>query len=301
MGLKLKELRTQKGLYQKDVAAMLGVDRTTYAKYETGDSEPSLEMLSKMADFFDVSLGYISGKEQEKKPTPVSGDAKKEENEHYGSLSDLYYTGVRSWIDKGFFSADEQTMLKEHFSGVLSRYKELIDRTSGIKRSLKIHLKAMAPLSREMNSPLSAQEIAEQFLKQELMREISSLTSYIDAYAFHFAHTVIKENLAGQVPSEEMDRQREQWEVENYRKCLISEQLQAEQQKKPTPVDEGELLELFKMYVERLSPDQLQMIFDQARSMWEQNKVRDQMQRMIGQQKAPSSVAVRQITDETAQ
>lgn len=62
---RLKILRKEKGLYQKDVANFLGVDRTTYVKYETGASEPDTETLSKLADFFNVSLDYIIGRNDE--------------------------------------------------------------------------------------------------------------------------------------------------------------------------------------------------------------------------------------------
>ena len=59
---RLKNLRIKKGLYQKDVAAVLGVDRTTYVKYENGDSEPSYDVLSKLADLFNVSVDYLLGR-----------------------------------------------------------------------------------------------------------------------------------------------------------------------------------------------------------------------------------------------
>lgn len=62
----LKQLRQSKGVLQKDVASYLGVDRTTYVKYERGDSEPNHDMLSKLADYFDVSIDYLLGRE-----TPV--------------------------------------------------------------------------------------------------------------------------------------------------------------------------------------------------------------------------------------
>lgn len=58
----LRELRTKKGVYQKDVASYLGVERTTYVKYERGDSEPSFETLCKLADYFDVSVDKILGR-----------------------------------------------------------------------------------------------------------------------------------------------------------------------------------------------------------------------------------------------
>lgn len=55
----LKQLRLAKGLLQRDVATLLGVDRTTYVKYENGSSEPSYEILKKLADYFNVTVDYL--------------------------------------------------------------------------------------------------------------------------------------------------------------------------------------------------------------------------------------------------
>lgn len=63
---RLKELRLKKGVYQKDVASYLGIDRTTYVKYERGDSEPSIEMLDKLANYFSVTVDYILGRDSQK-------------------------------------------------------------------------------------------------------------------------------------------------------------------------------------------------------------------------------------------
>lgn len=60
----------------------------------------------------------------------------------------------------------------------------------------------------------------------------------------------------------------------------------SKQQKKPTPVTEDGLDEMFMRYVQELTPNQQLMILDQ-------------MQWMTGQQKEPSSVFAQQITGET--
>ena len=60
----LRELRTKKGVYQKDVAKYLGVDRTTYVKYERGDSEPSIDIIKKLANYFDVTVDFLVGEEK---------------------------------------------------------------------------------------------------------------------------------------------------------------------------------------------------------------------------------------------
>lgn len=55
-------LRQKNGLTQREVAQFLGVDRTTYVKYERGDSEPNFDTILKLADFFDTTTDYILGK-----------------------------------------------------------------------------------------------------------------------------------------------------------------------------------------------------------------------------------------------
>lgn len=59
--LRLKELRLSAKKTQKELAALLGVDRTTYTKYETGASEPTFETLSRLASYYQVSIEYLMG------------------------------------------------------------------------------------------------------------------------------------------------------------------------------------------------------------------------------------------------
>jgi transcriptional regulator with XRE-family HTH domain len=68
LGKRLRELRLEKGLNQIDVANILGIERSTYGKYETGDSSPDYEKLLKLADFYNVSTDYILGKTNIKDP-----------------------------------------------------------------------------------------------------------------------------------------------------------------------------------------------------------------------------------------
>lgn len=57
--MRLKELRLSRSLMQKDLSDFLGVERTTYVKYESGKSEPPIDNLIRLADFFGVSLDYL--------------------------------------------------------------------------------------------------------------------------------------------------------------------------------------------------------------------------------------------------
>lgn len=58
---KLKELRNDKSMTLKEVAAELSIPLQTYAAYEHGTREPSFDMLKQLCKFFDVSADYLIG------------------------------------------------------------------------------------------------------------------------------------------------------------------------------------------------------------------------------------------------
>ena len=57
-GIRLKSLREMRGWSQEDVAKRIGVGRTTYLKYETGENRP-VRKLNELARLFDVSYDYL--------------------------------------------------------------------------------------------------------------------------------------------------------------------------------------------------------------------------------------------------
>lgn len=58
---RLKKLREEKGLTQKQVAAALHLNSVTCLHYEKSQREPPLSVLAEMAVFFDVSVDYLLG------------------------------------------------------------------------------------------------------------------------------------------------------------------------------------------------------------------------------------------------
>ncbi|MBU7568661.1 helix-turn-helix domain-containing protein [Weissella sagaensis] len=58
---KIKELRKQKHYTLQNVADAIGVSNGTVANYENGKREPKLATWQKLADFFDVDVGYLQG------------------------------------------------------------------------------------------------------------------------------------------------------------------------------------------------------------------------------------------------
>lgn len=63
--LNLKKLREAKAISQQKLADNIGVSRSTIAMWETNASEPDNTMLKKLATYFDVTVDYILGREDQ--------------------------------------------------------------------------------------------------------------------------------------------------------------------------------------------------------------------------------------------
>ena len=62
-GGRLKELRKEKGLDQTQLASKLNLgNQATVSRWESGNFEPDIKTLIKLADFFDVTLDYLVGR-----------------------------------------------------------------------------------------------------------------------------------------------------------------------------------------------------------------------------------------------
>lgn len=60
---RLRELRQNKGLSQSQLADALNISKSAISMYELGKREPDLETLEGIADFFNVDINYLIGKE----------------------------------------------------------------------------------------------------------------------------------------------------------------------------------------------------------------------------------------------
>lgn len=67
-GSRLKELRKERKLIQEDVGKIAGVHRATIGKYETDERFPERDILVKLSTFFDVSIDFLLGVSDIRKP-----------------------------------------------------------------------------------------------------------------------------------------------------------------------------------------------------------------------------------------
>lgn len=69
---RLKEIREDRDLTQKQISKVLNISQVVYSRYETGIRLIPIDKLVKLAEFYEVSLDYILGLTDEIKPYPKS-------------------------------------------------------------------------------------------------------------------------------------------------------------------------------------------------------------------------------------
>lgn len=67
---RIRDLREDKDLTQKQLAELLQIHQTTYSDYELGQLNVPVPVLHKLADFYGVSIDYLLCRTAEKKPYP---------------------------------------------------------------------------------------------------------------------------------------------------------------------------------------------------------------------------------------
>ncbi len=63
---RIRELREDRELNQKQMAQILGMSQTGYSKYETGENDIPTAILLKLADFHQTSVDYLLGRTNKK-------------------------------------------------------------------------------------------------------------------------------------------------------------------------------------------------------------------------------------------
>lgn len=74
---KLRELRTERGLLQADIAKIINKSERIIGFYETGQRDMNTDTLATLADFFGVSIDYLLGKSDIRRPEEMQLDTDK--------------------------------------------------------------------------------------------------------------------------------------------------------------------------------------------------------------------------------
>jgi len=65
---RIRDLREDRDLTQKEIAQHLNIKQNTYSRYETNDRDIPLDIMDQLAAFYNTSVDYLMGRTDEPKP-----------------------------------------------------------------------------------------------------------------------------------------------------------------------------------------------------------------------------------------
>ena len=74
IGYRISELRKQAGMSQFQLAKILDIATSTLGMYETGKREPSLKVMNRIANYFNVTTDYLLGRPDKKDDDAKTAD-----------------------------------------------------------------------------------------------------------------------------------------------------------------------------------------------------------------------------------
>lgn len=114
---RLKELRKQRKMSQRDLAQALTVSQQTIGSWEVGRSEPNTELLRKISDYFGVTTDYLLGHGNNSNPKHidvediVNDSAMLTSREH--ALSDADRNAIRALLSTYLDTSEGQDRLRK--------------------------------------------------------------------------------------------------------------------------------------------------------------------------------------------
>ena len=76
--MRIQEIRKERGIKQKELAAKLGIAANTLSQYETGSREPDIDTTKRIARELNVTIEELVG-EQKEKPSGIFAGEREEE------------------------------------------------------------------------------------------------------------------------------------------------------------------------------------------------------------------------------
>ena len=122
--LRLKELREKRKLNMRQAAKALGIPYTTYISYEKGDREPNSEMLINLADFYNCSIDFLIGRDDEQIDETVLDKANAIDPDVLAFYGNLYEAKkVQQEIDNNPYSPHR--LIQEDEIELIKKYRTL--------------------------------------------------------------------------------------------------------------------------------------------------------------------------------
>lgn len=200
-GQRIKAARKNAKMTQAELAEKLGIPYQSVSQWERDTRNPKYETLKKIADAIGVEWYTLVPPEESTrmivahandviaqdenqgkafiKTWPPESSFPSDNDRHMDGLTDLYYRGVLRWAEDKLFSEAETITIKMHFSELLLRYKQLIERTLYAKLSLE-----------EIDESELPETLIQQHLADDLKKELDNLKVWVDTIPRYFSSAV---------------------------------------------------------------------------------------------------------------
>jgi transcriptional regulator with XRE-family HTH domain len=120
---RLRALRKQKKIRQKDLADIMKVSASTVTRWEKGQNEPDTEKIREIADYFQVSADYLIGNSND--PTPTE-EIRRDVQSSTPDLKKLLKETKPHWGGKPLTEKQADILIK-FFESVLEELQEKRD------------------------------------------------------------------------------------------------------------------------------------------------------------------------------
>src|SRR5699024_1312543 len=114
IGYRISELRKQAGMSQFQLAKVLDIATSTLGMYETGKREPSLKVMNRIANYFNVTTDYLLGRPEKKDDDTKTADIEDldkmiDNARSFGGkkMTENYIEIIKSYL-KGFYDNKNQ-------------------------------------------------------------------------------------------------------------------------------------------------------------------------------------------------
>lgn len=118
---RLKQLREEKELMQKEIASFLNISTSAYGFYEQDKRTPTPDVLSKLADYFNVSVDYLLGKTNTRNSSSKdSTPPKREQKDH-----DTFMEDAKALFMNGELDEDDKEKIFKDISDLFWESKKI--------------------------------------------------------------------------------------------------------------------------------------------------------------------------------
>lgn len=174
IGQRIKNRRIELNLSVDEVANKLGKNRATIYRYEKDDiKDLPITVLEPLAKVLETTPADLMG---------WNIETHSNEYTHFTNLSTSYFEGIMHWSKEKGISEAQTAAIRNHFSELLFRYKQLLENYFHTNLNWKREKDSYLNFYSHGRNKKSQKEIEELFIEQDLEKQLKQLEAWISTF-----------------------------------------------------------------------------------------------------------------------